>query len=257
MNEAEWLECTDPQKMLEFLRGRASDRKFHLFAVAQCRRLSVWFDAPVNVQDAAQLWWLLNVGERAADGLADQVELRKAEQLAYDFSSGGWGDFVGGAIGWSDAREIGTPFQHPEEWACRTLATAGIPVTWYQVPEQWSHAAKYTVTLMVELASVKAEEAGEPTAPAEQAARADLAVWVRELFGNAFQPVVFDPAWRTPEVARLSQAIYERRAFDLLPEFADVLEVAGCTNQDLLVHCRSRSEHARGCWALDLVLGKE
>ena len=55
---------------------------------------------------------------------------------------------------------------------------------------------------------------------------------------------------------RLAQAIYEARAFDRLPILADALEEAGWTDNAILTHLRSAGPHVRGCWALDLVLGK-
>jgi hypothetical protein len=45
-------------------------------------------------------------------------------------------------------------------------------------------------------------------------------------------------------------------AFDRLPVLADALEEAGCTNADILDHLRGPGPHARGCWAVDLLLGK-
>jgi hypothetical protein len=65
-----------------------------------------------------------------------------------------------------------------------------------------------------------------------------------------------DPAWLTAKVVALAQAIYDDRAFDRLPILADALEDAGCTNQDILAHCRQPGEHVRGCWVVDLLLGK-
>jgi hypothetical protein len=79
-----------------------------------------------------------------------------------------------------------------------------------------------------------------------------------EVFGNPFRPVAFDPAWRTSDATALATGIYEDRAFDRMPILADALQDAGCTSDDLLNHLRDpHATHVRGCWALDLVLGKE
>ena len=56
---------------------------------------------------------------------------------------------------------------------------------------------------------------------------------------------------------KLAQGIYEERAFDRLPILADALEDAGCDNADILSHCRGPGPHARGCWVVDLLLGKK
>jgi hypothetical protein len=64
-------------------------------------------------------------------------------------------------------------------------------------------------------------------------------------------------AWNGCVVRHLAQAIYEEKAFDRLPILADALEEAGCDNTDVLAHCRSGGQHVRGCWVVDLLLGKE
>jgi hypothetical protein len=57
-------------------------------------------------------------------------------------------------------------------------------------------------------------------------------------------------------VRDVATVIYESHAFDRLPILADALEDAGCADAELLGHLRSPGPHVRGCWAVDLVLGK-
>jgi hypothetical protein len=78
-----------------------------------------------------------------------------------------------------------------------------------------------------------------------------------DVFGNPFRPVAVDPAWRTPDVITLAEGIYADRASDRMPILADALQDAGCDNEDVLSHCRGGGPHVRGCWVVDLVLGKE
>ncbi|HYH68698.1 MAG TPA: hypothetical protein VD866_28655 [Urbifossiella sp.] len=78
-----------------------------------------------------------------------------------------------------------------------------------------------------------------------------------ELIGpNPFRPVAFDPIWRTEAVVGLARGMYEARDFGPMPVLADALEDAGCADADVLAHCRGPGPHVRGCWVVDLVLGK-
>jgi hypothetical protein len=84
-----------------------------------------------------------------------------------------------------------------------------------------------------------------------------VAALLREIFGNPFRPVTFDPAWRTDTTVSLARTMYESRDFSAMPILADALQDAGCDNDDVLNHCRGPGPHVRGCWVVDLVLGKE
>jgi hypothetical protein len=80
---------------------------------------------------------------------------------------------------------------------------------------------------------------------------------VRDIFGNPFRPVTFDADWRTSTVVALAKQMYESRDFSAMPILADALQDAGCENDDILKHCRdAKGVHVRGCWVVDLVLGK-
>jgi hypothetical protein len=82
---------------------------------------------------------------------------------------------------------------------------------------------------------------------------------LREIVGNPLNPVARNLAWlawNDGAVPKLAHDIYEERRFEDLPILADALEEAGCANADILAHCRQPGAHVRGCWVLDLLLGK-
>jgi hypothetical protein len=93
----------------------------------------------------------------------------------------------------------------------------------------------------------------------ERAAHASL---LRCLF-HPFQPTRLMSLWQTPTVLALAQAAYNERTMpagtlepDRLAVLADALEDSGCTDADMLLHLRGPGPHVRGCWVVDLLLGK-
>lgn len=228
MTEEEWLACEDPEPMLDLLVPQVSDRKLRLFAVACYFRL--W-----RVRHpTGDLHPMILVAERFADGLASRDELENAEARI-----GGVGAYSSAASASNAAGAVlGEDASTAARWSAR-------------------HAADYFGHLEVEAAGYKRENHFATGVIAERKVQAALA---REVFGPIlFRPIAAAPswlAWNNETVLRLAQPIYADRAFDRLPILADALEDAGCTSQDILAHCRGGGDHARGCWVVDLILGK-
>jgi hypothetical protein len=90
------------------------------------------------------------------------------------------------------------------------------------------------------------------------AAETRLADIIRDIVHESCSPVSIRPAlkvWNDGTVVKLARSIYDERAYDQMPILGDALEEAGCSDQDMLGHCRVGQRHTRGCWVLDAVLG--
>lgn len=75
MTEQEWLDCTDPRRMLDFLRSKSTARKLRLFA---CGFLRTFWHRNMDEQSRAAL----ETSERFADGLATADELEASRGRA-------------------------------------------------------------------------------------------------------------------------------------------------------------------------------
>jgi hypothetical protein len=219
MTEAEWMACTDPAPMLAFLGDRASERKYRLFACACCR--NIW-KLILSESDRKAV----EASEDYADGRIRRKELAETRERA---------------------RRVEGSLSH---WAVMAASRPKVAATW-----------------IAHLAEDARHQPGihHGYAPSSRPSP-DQCRLLRDIFGNPFYSVSLHPAvlaWHDATVVRLAQAAYEERYMpagtldnDRLAVLADALEEAGCTDQDILGHCRSGGEHVRGCWVVDLLLGK-
>lgn len=113
--------------------------------------------------------------------------------------------------------------------------------------------ARETGRAIAYLRSQKFGEIDQDGHPDERCAHCEL---LRDIFGNPFRPATTKRPWRTSTVLGLAEGIYEDRAFDRMSVLADAMEEVGCDNADILSHCRGDGPHVRGCWVIDLILGK-
>jgi hypothetical protein len=238
MTEAEWLACTDPTQMLEFLQGRASDRKLRLFACARCRR--IWRSLRKKRSRRA-----IEVAEQYAEGIADVGKLEAAHAAAYDAYMDADGDSIE-----EFATGIAADVAVPDAGEAAGAATKAADVT--------AHVAVYGMDPLAPPPSDANEAAYRALQSTEQTI---LCCLLRCIFGNPLHP---SPplahailGWNDGTVRRIAEGIYAERAFARLPVLAGALLDAGCDNEELLAHCRSEGPHVKGCWAVDLILGRQ
>lgn len=230
MTEAEWLACDNPVKMLEFLKGKVSERNLRLFAVACCRRRWAWF-ADKKSQNA------IIVAEGFANGERTELELLDAHEKAWRIV-----EYPGDAF---DIRFLAKKIASFAASPLADVAASGV-------------ANDLIFAAVVEECGEEVE--GDPSWQQQceiaiSREREELAKVLREI-AHPFHEL-FDHQCFTSTVVSLAQTIYDEKAFDRMPILGDALEDAGCDNADMLNHCRQQGEHVRGCWVVDLILSKD
>jgi hypothetical protein len=267
MTEAKWERSLDPEAMLQFLRdgGKDPGRGSRLFAAACCRH--IWHLLVDERSHEA-----VEVAEQFAEEKAGKAELKAAKAAPNAGVRGkGTPEFLVRARksalraghptlkaravaqswtwAWEATRELTRVDAH--EAARLTCRPACLAAGWAAIPED--------TPFVEESKAMKAAEA------AERSAQAAL---LRDIFGPLpFRQVRIDPAWLTwngGAVRKLAEAAYEQRSLPdgtleshRLAVLADALEEAGCTEPDVLGHCRQQEkQHVRGCWVVDLLLGR-
>jgi len=249
MTEQEWLACHDPQKLLDFVRKRVSDRKLRLFAVACCRRIDHMFAEPQQRES-------VDAAERYADGLATDQEL-EAARIANDFDLSAPPKNRAAHSARKAAYFLAIDDAYWAALERRNAAYAVIFQADAEALERWqeppSGGPSRRLTSFTE-GDLWLNAAGQAAAIAEATAQCEL---LREICGSPFRAITVAPSWLTCNVIAIAQAIYDERAFDRLPILADALEDVGCTNEAVLAHCRGPGTHVRGCWVVNVLLRKE
>jgi len=263
MTESEWLACTDPEPMIRFLhhqRKRAgtwlghvfswlgrppfavSDRKLRLFVCAFFRGHWQQF---IEERDRRAI----AVAEAHADGLAGEWELRAALEAVRQREPLGAREDRPPPAYWATSAclyppgTVGDPFDYPKPNPLQAVLSVAYAIAHDTVPAPGNSEAK-----MSEWQAVLDAECQK------------AAMLLREVIGNPFRSLAVEPpwlAWDRGVISEVARSIYEENRFEDLLILADALEDAGCMNADILDHCRGPGPHVRGCWVVDLILGKE
>lgn len=225
MTEAEWERCLDRERLLQFLQDRTSLRKLRLFAVACCRQQ-----------------WELFPHE------PDRRAIEAAEL------------FADGAVSVEELQRIAGPLNPPRLKPSRSkegqyLADAVGPLVFGNEAFSWRMAHGVAISVSGAVSARLGEYTREFLA-SERDAFPQITM-LHDIVGHPFYPEVVEPTWLTSTVIDLARTMYESRDFSAMPILADALQDADCDNHIILDHCRGTWPRVRGCWVVDLVLGKE
>jgi hypothetical protein len=231
VDETEWLtRSTAPLRLARFVQTRVSSRRLQILSCAVCRLVD--------------------------DSLAprDRLRLETAERFAF-------GELDGKA--YRDLIEADGPEPLP---AMETGADFGA------VRAVHSALSGNIVAGFVNAVEWVLESCRNRTDEASRNVPQRLCDLMRELVGNPFRAWRISPPWLASGIRiapdgtsvtlslatmDLAREIDVHRRFDLMPILADELESSGCIDPGLLHHCRHGTQHLRGCWAVDLLLGRD
>jgi hypothetical protein len=220
MTEAEWVRVEGENLWRTLV--PLGYRRRRLFASANVRALGQWAADPAVVA-------ALEVNDQVADSGKSKASLKRARDALFQ------------AIQVLERTPTADPIQRSEKFGLQAVRMAALGACAEAVPGATVEEA--------------AAALGADGLSAEDARRRLYPLY-REIAGPT-QAVPWEPEWRTSTVVSLAKSMYESRDFSAMPILSDALQDAGCENEDILDHCRGPGRHVRGCWVVDLVLGKE
>jgi hypothetical protein len=242
MTEEEWLAGTGPFDWPHryfhwlFFSADASDRKLRLACVECCRIMQHHSGGALFVS-------LLRSIEEMADGNESEDHVNRSVQ-----SLRSWEHDRYQALFSSEDHPTST--EDLENHVRSAILNAGSQYhdrEWHLSRKDYSYPC-FVADDMLNAAGLLGQK--------DEAERSIIHI-IRDIFGNPFRPVTILPEWRTSTVLALATGIYEEKAFDRMPILVDALQDSGCDNEEILQHCRSETVHTRGCWCVDLILGRE
>lgn len=224
MNHYRWLHENDPEALLTHATSCAGPRKLRLILAACLRRALISDQDPLTARHLTAV----TLAERFADGQCTPL-LLAVERAAME-----------GIM----------PIR------CALRSALSVPLN--ANPAVFCEQIRTCLRPEVRLSAINPAGAQQLAEAVWAGARPGIDRWmsgyVRDVLGDVFAPVAIGERWRTIDVKTMARVIYDERDWSRMPVLADALLDAGCEDERVLEHCRE-SNHARGCWLVDGLLG--